>query len=215
MTTIYTSYDQHDVMEKAALLNSAGIPFCIIENRTTGSEVTFTKLPTDSFELKVPFDQQESVIRLLNENYDLFPVKENILLHEFKHLLKYSNEDLKEVISKKDQWSDEAIESAILILESRGIHINQEDRFRLWMLRNELLSKAEKLPTRWLVIGFLLSLSGGIVGILFGLGLYKMKKRDLFGKDFYAYQPPSRKAGLLMIVAGLIVWILILIYQLL
>lgn len=202
-------------MEKAAFLKSAGVPFSITENRTAGSEVTFTKSPSDTFEIKIPAEHQENVIRLFNEKYNIFPSKENNILYEFRYLLRFSNDELIEVIARKDEWSEEAIESAILILGSRGISISQEEKFRLWKERNELLRKGEKVSTGWLTIGFILCLTGGIIGILFGLGLYKMKRKDLFGKEYFAYDQSSRKAGFTMILAGSIVWLCIVLYQLL
>lgn len=194
-------------MEKAATLKAASIPFSIIENKSAGSEVTFTQLPSDFFELKVPYANQEQAIQLLNEKYNSFQVKEDYLLQEFKYLLSYSNEELTDIVRKKDEWSENAIDSALLILHERGVRISQEEKFLLWKKRNKELRKGEAMPGYIILTGYIFCLLTGIVGLLTGILLSTLKKKDLFGKEYFVYEKQTRQHGRLMIVTGSILWL--------
>lgn len=65
------------------------------------------------------------------------------------------------------------------------------------------------------ILGFLSALAAGPFGIMIGYFILKHTEKDDSGKEYYYYDTDSRKAGLVMLVIGVVQFILVIVGSLL
>lgn len=130
------------------------------------------------------------------------------------YLLYFSTEELKEVISKKDEWGDFDYALALKLLEKQGISYSREQLQQLGNSRLATLSQPQELPAIWLFIGYLspflifapIPLPGmtSFIGIFIG-GFVRLTKKTLpDGSRVAAFSPKARNQGKWMIISGIV-----------
>lgn len=114
----------------------------------------------------------------------------------------------------------ECIKHALLahkLLEEKGIKMNQEQIKSLKVERIQALSAPDEHPTLWIFAGYVFAITGGLLGVLIGWGLWKNKKVLPDGNTVYSYTESDRKHGERMTKLGLfflVFWILIRVFVL-
>ena len=122
------------------------------------------------------------------------------------YLFTFSDDELFEIVSKKDEWSDLDFQLAKKILKDRGKIISHDMEKFLKDKRIKELSKIEKPQTYWIYSGYLGALSGGFFGIFIGWHLNTHKKLLPNGQQIYAYMAKDRRHGLIIFCLGCIVF---------
>jgi hypothetical protein len=125
-------------------------------------------------------------------------------------LFRFSNEELNDVILKKDEWGDFNYSLARKILKDRGVEVSSEQIENLQKERLIELSKPEKIQSEWIFMGYLFAVLGGLLGILTGWYLMTLKKTLPNGEVVYSYIPADRKHGKRIFVLGLFFGIVLL-----
>tara|TARA_Y100000782_G_C10176434_1_gene262067 strand:- start:2101 stop:2748 length:648 start_codon:yes stop_codon:yes gene_type:complete len=120
------------------------------------------------------------------------------------YLFEFSDEELLEVVEKKDEWSKEDYFLAQEILKQRGHTITAEILEELQKKRLKTLRQPDKGETWGLVLGVILAIGGGILGILIGWFYWTHKKTDPAGTKVYAYDKATRKKGFIIFCMGII-----------
>lgn len=151
-------------------------------------------------EVQLKPDQFEAADKLL-ENYaaTLF---DN--LPEDYYLLSFTDEELRDVVLKHDEWSEFDYMLAIKLLAERGKTIDEAHIKALREERITYLAKPEKVHVSWIVAGYILALLGGCFGVIIGYVLYSAKKTLPNGAVVYTYTPADRANGKIILLLGIV-----------
>ena len=121
------------------------------------------------------------------------------------YLFGFSDEELFEVVMKRDEWSSFDVALAGHILRERGRDVTPDTVRLLRQYRAVELTKPEAGQKVSIIAGYLLALLGGIIGIIIGLNLLYAKKTLLDGTQGPAYSEADRAHGFRIVLLGFVV----------
>lgn len=167
-------------------------------------------------------DAKEYLIKLKQEDFEkadelLLQLSSKLIetADSSHYLFDFTNEELKEIIVKKDEWSHFDYLLAQRILKERGEEINSEQIELHRKQRIEDLSKPESSQATWIFIGYFFAFLGGFLGIFIGWYLKTHRKTLPNGDRVFNYSQSDRRNGgriLFIGVASLILWCLVKIF---
>lgn len=147
---------------------------------------------------QVDFEKADMII-------EKFAEKELLDVDEEHFLFGFSNEELIDVIKKRDEWGDFNFSLSKKILKERGVDITEDSIKKLQVERiNELSKPEDGNETLGKVIGYVSAILGGPLGLMIGYYLLNFKKTLPDGKSVYYYSEELRKHGRIMIFIGLL-----------
>ncbi|MBO9731453.1 MAG: hypothetical protein J7623_22625 [Chitinophaga sp.] len=130
------------------------------------------------------------------------------------YLLSFTTEELKEVITKKDEWGDFDYALALKLLEKRGITYSPEQLEQTGNGRIQTLSQPQEIPVAGVLIGFLAPLIVFIpfpyspvfsfLGIFMGGFIWWTKKTLPDGSRVLAFAEKTRQKGKWMMISGVV-----------
>ena len=121
------------------------------------------------------------------------------------YLLEFTDDELIDVVVKKDEWNEFDYLLAIRLLKERGKTIDEEHISALNKKRIEDLAKPEKDQTAWIVAGYAFALMGGLLGLITGYVIWTADKTLPNGQKVYTYSKRDRKHGKRIVIVSLIV----------
>jgi hypothetical protein len=192
----------------AEKLQENNIDFLIEDNSKLFNPSFITDAVAASINLKVKGDDFEKAEKALEELYkkDLDDVEKDYDLFSF------SDDELKSIIEKSDEWGQLDFQLAQKILKERGKEINPQEIELLKFRRINDLAEPESTNHTWIVLAYLFSLVacvytilGGFVGILLGWSLSYLKKPLPDGQLVYAYNEAVRKQGRFLLLFSIAV----------
>jgi hypothetical protein len=116
------SSDKAVIEEIAFILDQNNIHYEIIDNEKDFDPSFVTNVSKIVYQLLIFKEDFE----VANESISNYFAKE-VTIPEDYYLLDYSNEELEEILYKKDEWNEFDYEVAKKILKNRGENINDED----------------------------------------------------------------------------------------
>ncbi|MGH1518446.1 hypothetical protein [Chryseobacterium sp. JK1] len=160
---------------------------------------------TNEFELKIQQEDFEKVEHLEEElvRNDVNQIEDNYYLFD------YSDEELIEIVMKKEEWSKFDYLLAQKILKNRGKEVNSDLLNIINKQRIQNLAAQEKSPKLLIVMGYFFALLGGFIGIFIGYHLMKYRKVLPNGEKMYGFSENDRQQGqniLIFSVISFIVW---------
>lgn len=207
--TYRTFNDYGLVKELEMILNEHQIDY-VTENSSLPFDPSFANNPVN----------QEYRVKLKSENFEranAVLIKEAaVQLEEIDrdhYLFTFSDEELMELTSKRDEWSNYDFLLAQRILKERGKVLGNGELAELEEKRLQELNKFEKLNPGWFYAGFLFALLGGVFGIMMGWFISSNTKTLPNGKTMYCYSVADRKKGKVMLVVGIVVLVFCLILR--
>ncbi len=149
------------------------------------------KIRKEDFEKVEMIIQQQSISELedIPEDYYLF---------------EFADEELLDVIIKRDEWNQFDFLLAQKLLKERGKEITPELVNLLKKQRIEDLSKPEESQKTWIIAGYVFAVLGGVLGIFIGWHLSTHKKTLPNGDRLFAYSEHDRKQGKNLFLIGII-----------
>jgi hypothetical protein len=144
--------------------------------------------------------------KALLEQHAYQTVKPNI-----NHFLNsYSDDELREVFYKYDEWGAEEYVMARKILENRGITLSDSEvasmrAQRLSELRQPKAAESSEIIRGFLIAFFLFPFFGSLFAIMIGWNIYYGTALDPEGGRYYVYNELSRKAGLYIMLFSLFI----------
>jgi hypothetical protein len=172
-----------------------------------------TSIPFDPSFANNPLNQ-EYRIKIKPEDFvRANAVLENEAVLELQHvdqshyLFDFSNEELMQLIAKRDEWSDFDFLLAKRILEERSINLEVSELAHIEEQRLEELGKPQNVNPGWIYAGFLFTLLGGVFGIIMGWFISTNTKTLPNGMTTYCYSEVDRKKGRIMLIVGIIMLI--------
>ncbi|NJM80645.1 MAG: hypothetical protein HC854_15410 [Flavobacterium sp.] len=205
----YRKYpDKDTAIYIANLLKNNSIANEFIENKST-LDSNFSSRLIDEFEVKI---QKEDFVRadeiVLNDTEEYLKK-----LPDDYYLFSFANDELMEIIQKKDEWNELDYLLAINILKSRGIDISQEEISQMRNKRIAELKKPEKSSTLWIDAGYCFAILGGLLGFIIGYLLLTQKKTLPNGERVFAYTLADRKHGKRILYIGVFFFLFYIFYH--
>jgi hypothetical protein len=139
---------------------------------------------------KIELDFYENLISNIDNDYYLFDFTET---------------ELKDILKKSDEWSKLDFILAKKILDQKGINIELSEIEEYKKQRIETLSEPEKNQAFWIVMGYIFSFMGGLLGIIIGSHLLTHKRTLPNGDKIFDYKENDRKHGGRILIIGIIV----------
>ena len=130
--------------------------------------------------------------------------------HYFKD---FSNEELRDVLLKPEEWSSEDRAYSKLFLKQRGIKLDETEIQNQIDARLDEIRKGKKGNKIWMAIYFLITVFGSIlflpILIIAGIGMgwyyWKGKDVDFMGHRYFVYEPETRKVENRIFIIGCII----------
>lgn len=200
--------EKTEAIDLIALLTTNKIEF-IFEDNSSTHIAAFTNNELDKeFRIKLQkhdFDKvDELIIGSLSNQVEK--------VDKSHYLFDFSDEELFEVLSKRDEWSKLDFLLAQKILKDRGHEANEMFLESLRKQRFTQLAKPEQNQKYWIILGYISAFFGGLFGIFIGWHMHTHKRTLPNGDRVYGYSVSDRKHGNRILVLGIIffvVWILI------
>ncbi len=202
--------DRMAAAELTAFLEENNIEYLLDEDSTAiglGNTFGSSELSRE-FRVKLQKDDFLKVDQLLQENTKT--QLENI--DRSYYLFDFTDEELLEIIVKRDEWGHFDFLLAQKLLKERGKEVNGDLVALLRKQRITDLSKQETLPIAWIYAGYIASLFGGILGFMIGWHLSSHKKTMPNGELVNAFSVRDRELGKQMMIFGgicLVIWVII------
>jgi hypothetical protein len=116
----------------------------------------------------------------------------NSKLPENHYLLTSTDEELVEIVAQSSKWSAFDVAHARRLISERGIDLKKVEDKRAEHLRQ--LRQGQPASKKLIVVGWLFSILGGLVGIGIAWSLSYMKEKTPHG-EFFTYDEKSREVG--------------------
>lgn len=121
------------------------------------------------------------------------------------YLLQFTDEELIDVLAKRDEWHADDFLLAREILNQRGFNITDKDIAILTRNRMDILRKPEQpSQTTWIIIGYVSAFLGGLLGIFIGWHLASQKKTLPNGERIYEYNAEDRQHAKIIFYGSII-----------
>lgn len=147
-----------------------------------------------------------------------FPLAEALLEEEAKrslndvdpdhYLYSFTDKELFDLLATSDQWSTFDLLLAKKILSQRGHQLDESQLKALRDSRIQELAKPVEKQTKWIILGYVFSFAGGLIGIIIGYSLAASKKTLPDGSSVYTYAEGVRKHGRNIFLIGLAAFLL-------
>lgn len=203
--TLYSYSNHEDATDAILVLKKHGINYEIDDSTPSLDPFFAYNTAAYSIHLKVREEDAARSLELISSSLAENVSKEIREVTSESLMEKYSNEELKEVIRKKDEWDADDMARAERILKVRGITITQEEKEHLWQQRLQETRQPQKGSTGWIILGFAVALMGGLFGLAIGASYLFLKKNDMHGYKHYMFDRTTRMWGLAMVLTGIAV----------
>jgi hypothetical protein len=198
--SIFKKFHEREQAEALGqMLNDNQIDFEISQHKESLDSLYGDKPFNQQFFVKVKQTDFSKANSVLSESV----AKELETIDKGHYLYEFTDQELFDVLSKPDEWSELDFQLAQKILRERGKEINNTTIELLKKQRINELAKPEESPKAWIYAGYLFSLMGGLLGIFMGLALITAKKTLPNGQKTYAYSDDHRKHGKWILAIGL------------
>jgi len=212
------SVDKFIIEEVASILDVHSINYEIISNEKDFNPNFITDTNKIDYQLLIDKDDFDVANKAISDYY-----ARETSMPEGYYLLDYSNDELKEILSKKDEWNEFDYGAANKILKDRGENITDEelnsiDKSRLDFLRNEYENPQE--VKNYIIIGYIFAIVGCLLSLIWGMLIFvsyaiavaiiKLRKQLPSGESIYYFNGKDRKHGKRILILSLVftsIWI--------
>ncbi len=198
---------QEEAQAIQQLLNTHNIPSKLEINSALLDANLLGQQFDPAYWIKIPADAFRTAETLVRESID-------IKLHEVEenyYLLSFSNEELMEVIEKKDEWGNYDYALALHLLKTKGIELTDTDLVRIDQQRIKALAKPDNGNNLWIFVGYLSAAFLGALGLFIGFFMLRTKKTLPDGSRVYAFSDRARSHGKYILLTGcatVLLWLL-------
>jgi hypothetical protein len=181
------------------ILNRNNIPNVLSEERALLDSNIIGQQFDLPYRVKLPAEHFDHAEDALRQSLDINAVE----IEDDYYLLTFSNEELTEIVRKKDEWGDYDYALALKLLEERGVTFTTADFESFRRKRIEYLSVPENGVNIWTLVGYLSSAIGGALGLFIGFVLIRAKRTLPDGSRVYVYNNNTRTHGIFIAILGI------------
>lgn len=195
----------------ADTLKQHAINYLIEQDKLSFNPTFYNDAAESEYLVKIAPNDFERVNKLLND------VEADQLndIDPDHYLFKFSNEELTDLIAKRDEWSSYDYLLARKILKDRGVEVNEEQLSQMEAERINELKTTEKPQTFWIIVGYFFALIGRIIGIFIGWHLSSYKRTLPNGQRVFVYREADRLQGRIIFYLGIILIVVSIIVRML
>lgn len=193
---------KEDANEIIRLLESKNIEAEIIKESFNPASTFGEGSLTSNFEIEIEAKDKENAEAIMMEVAEV--TLQNI--DPDYYLFSYADNELMDILGKKDEWSEIDVLLSNKILNDRGIEINYDALNQSQVIRDLELKKPEGRQTTWIVLGYILAFTGGFLGLLLGSFMWQGMKKLPDGTKVPAYNETTRKHALAIFIISCIVF---------
>lgn len=125
------------------------------------------------------------------------------------YLFSFTNEELRDVLMKADEWNAFDRRLARKILADRGEPVNEAAIPHFEQARLNELAEPAKPQTLRVIVGYLLAGLGGLLGVFIGHHLNTAKKTLPNGERVYVYNAEDRSHGKWIYFIGIVMFLFV------
>ncbi|MBD81521.1 MAG: hypothetical protein CL840_21565 [Crocinitomicaceae bacterium] len=205
---VYRAFiNQEEALRVASILKENNIEYQLADNRPS-VDITLTGGASSELriELKIKSDEFVAVDKILELDAD--KVLDDV--DPDHYLFKFSNDELYEILLKKEEWSAFDFELAKKILTDRGEEITEEFLNSLRAIHLRDLAEPERVQKGWIVLGYITAVLGGWFGYGIGWYLWNFKKTLPNGDRVYVCSNEDRIHGRKIFIlsnVGILFWV--------
>lgn len=195
--------DQEAASELGSLLKENNIEY-LLEDCSASFDPSFANSTLGKdFRIKLKKQDFEKADNLL----------QNISLKQFDtvdkdyYLFGFTDSELMEIITKRDEWGQFDFLFAQKLLKDRGKEIKPEVVELLRKQRIAELAKPEENQKAWIYAGYITAFLSGFLGFFIGWHLSSHKKTLPNGDRVYSYSKPDRIHGIRILIIGAIFFV--------
>jgi hypothetical protein len=206
LATYKTFFEQERATALVDLLKENGIEVLVTEDRESLDSLYgqkqfrqqyFVKIKKDDFKKADSILIQRSADQLAEVDKD-------------HYLFTFTNDELHDILSKPDEWSEFDYLLAQKILKDRGGHVSDEKIAALKDERMRELAKPDEKNRGWIYAGYVFAILGGLLGIFIGWHLSTFKKTLPNGETVHGYTVEDRAHGNRILIIGLFMFMFLL-----
>ncbi|MDB5091418.1 MAG: hypothetical protein JWR09_5412 [Mucilaginibacter sp.] len=178
--------------ELAELLEEHGINYRVEEDSLTfNPSFNLNDELSKEYAVKISAGDFEQVNELLKQDASeqIGDVEKDYYLFDF------SDDELKDVVAKADEWNAFDVQLARKLLAERGHAISDAEIAKIEGKRIEELKATEPSQTWWIFVGYVFALAAGVLGFFIGWHLWTYKKTLPNGERVYQYSESDRRQG--------------------
>lgn len=209
LVTLKRFSSSEEAKELTDILSQNEIQYLVVEDKDTLDSLYGDKNFSHQYFIKIQsadFDKANNLLQQLGE-------QTSQTIGTDHYLYAFTDEELVDLISKPDEWSEMDFHLAKKILAERGKVVNESAIQLMKEQRLYILSQPDPISESWIVIAYLFSFVGGIIGIFIGYGLWTAKKLVPNGRKVPMYSNEVRRHGFRVMVIGIFMFILLLIFR--
>ncbi|MBD3582643.1 hypothetical protein [Flavobacterium selenitireducens] len=198
---------KHAAQALAKFFEENGIDY-VVTDESPNLDSSFTGNSENEFRVKLKPEDFERAHKLLEDSVlgDLEDLPQDYYLYSF------SDKELFDVVSAKDEWSAFDFMLARKILKDRGKSVSEQELSEMNKARIEALSQPDKPDGFLNFIGWISVILGGVLGLLIGWYLSSHRKTLPNGQSVFAFSATDRNKGKAMFrwsIVSVIAWIAI------
>lgn len=197
----FQKFNEHEAAsELGTLLNENGIEY-LLEDCSASFDPSFSNSALGKdFRIKLKKQDFEKADNLLQS----ISLKQFDSVDKGYYLFDFTDSELMEIITKRDEWGQFDFLFAQKLLKDRGKEIKPEVVELLKKQRIEELAKPEENQKAWIYAGYITAFLSGFLGFFIGWHLSSHKKTLPNGDRVYSYSQSDRKHGNRILIIGVI-----------
>lgn len=203
--TTYRTYRSFDSRVEAAamqaLLSKNGIPSSLEENKTIFDTAIVGVPNTHSFLVRIPQDHFLAANAVLEQAVNL----DELEVEDDYYLLSFSDQELLDLVKKKDEWGEFDYALARKLLAERGIPLTDVDIKRMEKERVQTLLQADAVRVEYIIAGYLAALFSTLIAVAAGLYLVTSYRRLPDGHTTHKYNERARWHGKCILALSVLV----------
>ena len=200
--------DEYSAQEFSVILKENKVENIVVNNSPKFDASFANNTIHNEFLVKIKSHNFEFANKILTKYYE--KLVENV--DEDYYLFSYSNYELEDILYNSEDWNEYDVALAKKILKENNYEIDYSEIEEIKQLQLNTISKPQKAKSWHINLGYLIALSGGLPGILYGYYLNQFKKTLPNGKRIYNYDESDRKEGKIIMYIGIVsflIWIII------
>lgn len=201
--TAYTTYRIFESREEAAamqaLLSKNGIPNSMEESKAIFDTAIVGAVNTKQYFVKIPQDKFLTANAILEAAIDL----DTLEVEDDYYLLSFTDEELMDLVKKKDEWGEFDYALAKKLLAERGISLNDSELKEMHEERIVELKKTETASVKAIWGGYIAAVLNTVAGAGTGIYLLSAYRKLPDGTIAYKYDSASRRHGLFILLLSI------------
>jgi predicted Rdx family selenoprotein len=172
-------------------LSTLGIPSQIVDENPNFNPSFVTNVVEPTIHLKLRSDDFDRAHGALEEYYrqHLHDVDQDY------YLLSFTDRELREIITRPDEWGHFDYALAKQLLAERGLAVTPGEAEDLKQQRIRQLSRPERTHMGWIILGYVCAVFGGLFGFVIGYIFAYTKKTLPDGRTVPLYPHWARHHG--------------------